>query len=191
MPKKQIDYAKTVIYKICCNDVSIPDEYVGSTTEAVKRRNKLKSDCTNVNGKNYHLDVYEFIRSRGGWDNWEVVLIEHFPCKSSEEKRARERHWLETLGATLNTNSPIYTHEDTVQRHKKYAVEHAKEISKYKQQRYAANRDEMRKKGNQSYALNREHQRKLVQCECGDEVCHSGLARHKKTAKHAKAMAAI
>ena len=33
MPRKEIDYSKTVIYKIVCNDLNVKDVYVGHTTD--------------------------------------------------------------------------------------------------------------------------------------------------------------
>jgi hypothetical protein len=38
MPKTTIDYSKTVIYKIVCNDLDVKDIYIGSTTEFTKRK---------------------------------------------------------------------------------------------------------------------------------------------------------
>ena len=47
MPKKEIDYSKTIIYKIVCNDLNIKDCYIGSTTSFTKRKNRHKSNCNN------------------------------------------------------------------------------------------------------------------------------------------------
>jgi hypothetical protein len=38
MPKKLIDYSKTIIYKIVCNDLNIKDVYVGHTTNFIKSK---------------------------------------------------------------------------------------------------------------------------------------------------------
>ena len=38
MPQKEVDYSKTVIYKIVCNDPLITDCYVGRTTNFTKRK---------------------------------------------------------------------------------------------------------------------------------------------------------
>ena len=54
MPKIPIDYSKTIIYKIICNDD--PNFlYVGSTTNYVKRKQQHKSTCSNEKDKNYNL----------------------------------------------------------------------------------------------------------------------------------------
>ncbi len=38
MPKKIIDFSKTIIYKIVCNDLNITDVYVGRTTNFINRK---------------------------------------------------------------------------------------------------------------------------------------------------------
>ena len=43
MPRKEIDYSKTVIYKIVCNDLNVKDVYVGHTTDFTKRKATHKS----------------------------------------------------------------------------------------------------------------------------------------------------
>ena len=38
MPRLPVDYSNTYFYKIVCRDVSIPDMYVGHTTNFSKRK---------------------------------------------------------------------------------------------------------------------------------------------------------
>ena len=73
MPKGKIDYSKTIIYKLCCKDVNITDEYVGGTTNFYGRKGNHKGKCNNSNTR-----VYKFIRENGGWDNWEMIEIEKY-----------------------------------------------------------------------------------------------------------------
>jgi hypothetical protein len=97
-----MDYRKTIIYKIVCLDLSIKNCYVGHTTSFRDRRNshhsayKLKPDRY----------VYQFIRENGGWDNWDMIMIENYPCNNKIEAGSRERHWIETLNADLNQLRP-------------------------------------------------------------------------------------
>jgi hypothetical protein len=60
MPKKPIDYSKTIIYKLVCNDLSITDVYVGSTTSFVKRKYLHKSLCNNENSKCYIKKIHNY-----------------------------------------------------------------------------------------------------------------------------------
>ncbi len=105
MPKTPIDYSKAVVYKICCLDVTIADVYVGSTTDLRKRRSQHKSACNNPK-EGRKTKVYMFIRDHGGWDNWDVVLVEAFPCSNADELHARERYHVEALKSTLNAGTP-------------------------------------------------------------------------------------
>ena len=102
MPKKEIDLSKTVIYKIVCNDLTVKDCYVGSTTDFRKRKCCHKTRCLNKRDKFYDYEVYKCIRNNGGWDNWAMVLVEEYPCDTSLKARARERHYIEQLNANLN-----------------------------------------------------------------------------------------
>lgn len=112
MPKSSIDYSNTIIYMIVCLDVLITDVYVGHTTNFTIRKNKHKSTCTNVNDKHHHLYVYQFIREHGGWDNWDMILLENINCNDVQEARQHERRWIETKQATLNKNVPNRSHSE-------------------------------------------------------------------------------
>ena len=101
MPRKPIDYFNTIMYKIVCNDLSILDCYVGSTTDFTRRK------CNHKNlTKTSNRRLYEFIRENGGWNNWTMVQIEEYPCMNSNQKTKRERYWFEELKASLNTLVP-------------------------------------------------------------------------------------
>ncbi len=100
------DYKNTEMYYICCKDIEISDIYVGHTTNFYKRMYTHKSVCTNRKDRNYNLYLYKFIRQNGGWDNWQMVLIEKYPCNDEKEAVSRERYWFEYLRPSLNKNRP-------------------------------------------------------------------------------------
>jgi hypothetical protein len=50
--------------------------------------------------------VYQIIHANGGWNNWEVVEIEKYPCSDENEAHAQEPHWQEILNAALNIHVP-------------------------------------------------------------------------------------
>ena len=125
MPKLQIDYSKTIIYKIVCKDLKIKELYVGSSTNFTKRKCAHKSSLNNPSCKNYNIKIYEFIRNNGGWENWDMILVENYPCNNDLEKRQRERHRYEELNSTLNTLNPYHNKEDYMTT---YREEHKDEI---------------------------------------------------------------
>jgi len=120
MPKKEIDYAKTIIYKIVCNDLNIEDCYVGHTTDFTKRKSSHKFSCNTETHRTYNLKVYQMIREHGGWDNWIMVEIEKFPCADVNEAKERERHWYEITNSSLNARSPYKRLVNDSERSKKW-----------------------------------------------------------------------
>ena len=109
MPKYNIDYQKAKIYKICCKDVDVTDCYVGSTTNMTRRKSTHKCACNNENDEKYNFNVYRFIRDNGGWQNWDMIVVEDFPCDSKNQLHTRERYHMEDLHATLNKKTPTRT----------------------------------------------------------------------------------
>ena len=90
------------------------DVYVGSTTNFRTRKNQHKSDCSNTSSKAHNFYVYQFIRAKlnGGWCEWSMIEVEAYNTTTKRDLEARERHWLETLGATLNKNVPTRSHQE-------------------------------------------------------------------------------
>ena len=113
MPKNPIKYCCTILYKLCCKDLNIKDIYVGHTTNFTRRKYDHKNSCSTK-----EIKVYQFIRDNGGWDNWEMIEIEKCSFNDSNEARARERYWIETLNSSLNCNIPLRTNKEYVDTHK-------------------------------------------------------------------------
>lgn len=85
-----IDYGKGLIYKIMPKDRNKNECYIGSTINFEQRK-----QCHKTRSPTYDSKLYNYIRKNGGWDNFEMVLIENYPCKSRKELRARERFFIE------------------------------------------------------------------------------------------------
>jgi len=144
MPKTPIDYSKSCIYKICCKDTSITDIYVGSTTNFTKRKCNHKSYCNNENAKHYHYNVYQFIRDNGGWDNWDIVLVEKVNVNDGNELRKEERKWIEQLNATLNKKIPTRTKSEY---EKEYRENNKEKILEYQKEYHENNKEKISEKG--------------------------------------------
>jgi hypothetical protein len=145
MPRLPIDYSKTIIYKIVCNDLNITDVYVGSTTDFTRRKNEHKRCCTNEKTKSYNLKVYQTIRGNGGWNNFTMVEIEKYSCIDSNEAHARERYYLELLNAKLNIQIPTRTHKEYCETNKNQLTEYNKEYRKVNKEQIAEQKKEYRK----------------------------------------------
>ena len=165
MPKTA-DYSKCQIYKIVCKDLTVKDCYVGNTCNWVKRKANHKNTATNENHKEYNYKKAITIRENGGWNNWEMVLIENYPCETDLEARSKEREWLEKLGATMNSMSPLRTPEE----HKQYNSKHGIEY-------HSAHREELNAK-----CLANNSQKMI--CSCGKEHNKGGKSNHLKSKNH-------
>jgi hypothetical protein len=107
MPKIEIDYSNTIIYKITCNDQNIKDVYVGHTTNFVQRKHAHKTSCINKKSANYKCKLYETIRSNNGWSNWKMEIINFFNCADHYEARKKEQEYFVSLNANLNSIEPL------------------------------------------------------------------------------------
>ena len=118
MPKTIINYSNTIIYKIVCKDQKIKDCYVGHTTNFTNRKRQHKSTCGNANDRDHNFHVYKFIRNNGGWDNWDMIMIEEYDCKNLLQAKQRERYWIENIKPTLNVQTPLKTTKEWRDTHK-------------------------------------------------------------------------
>jgi len=102
MPKIEIDYSNTIIYKITCKNEAIKDVYVGHTTNFVQRKYAHKQGCINNKCK-----LYEIIRANGGWTNWQMEIIDFFNCADHYAAKKKEQEYFIALNATLNSVEPF------------------------------------------------------------------------------------
>jgi hypothetical protein len=110
MPKTEIDYSNTIIYKITCKSPHVNDVYIGYTTNFVQRKYLHKSCC--INNKYLAHDtcrkLYTTILNNGGWTNWDMEKIITLNCKDHYEAIQKEQEYIISLSATLNdTTIPI------------------------------------------------------------------------------------
>jgi hypothetical protein len=159
MPRKAIDYSNTVVYMICCKDPTITDVYVGHTTSLSKRKCEHKSMCSNVNNnttKRHNIYVYQFIREHGGWENWEIIVLETVSCVDGDDARKLERKWLEEKKATLNKKRPIISKEEELLADRQYYQENEYTIVERHKIYYQENKDVINKKNKLYYQENKE-----------------------------------
>jgi hypothetical protein len=135
------DYSKTIVYKIVCKNVEISEIYVGSTTEYGERKIYHIWTCNNPNSERYNLKVYQFIREHGGFENWDFIVVEKYPCENDVEKRQREMYWCDTLHSTLNTNRPIATEEQRLEKMREYNKNHIDKITEYQLKYHEENKE--------------------------------------------------
>src|SRR5690606_27496064 len=112
------------------------------------------------------------------------------------ELLARERHWRETIKATLNIVCPFRTEEETKAAHtesnRKYNEEHKEQNTLYFQKYYQDHKVENSEKCRAYYQQHKEEIRMRVKeyqsqkytCECGKTLTRSGKRAHEKSKFH-------
>ena len=181
MPKKVMDYSKTIIYKIVCNDLNIVECYVGHTTNFIQRKYKHKYSCNTEYSEKYNYKIYQFIRANGGWDNFNMIEIEKYSCQDINEASARERYWYEILNSNLNTQIPSRTKKEWYETNKEQIAEQRKEY-------YETNKQQIIERQKQYRQTNKEKiyekQKQKFNCDCGGKytLCHK--AEHLNSKKH-------
>ena len=145
-----VNYNNSTIYKLCCNDLSVTDIYVGSTTNFKMRKHDHKSRYNNELGKCYNLVVYTCIRKNGGWSNWDMIEIEKYEASDKHDLHKRERHWMESLKSSLNKTIPTRTGKEHYEANKETLLEN-------KRAYYKKNKEALLEKNKAYYEKNKEY----------------------------------
>ena len=151
MPRLPIDYSRTVIYRISCND--LPDFiYIGSTTDFVKRKHQHKQDC-----KTSECKLYQTMRENGNWENWRMTIIEEYlDCKTVIEQKIREQKWIDELNGNLNMVKAYRTEEEAKQYQKEYQDQNRDELAQKSKEYREQNKEQIKQKSKEYYEQNKE-----------------------------------
>ena len=169
MPIKPIDYSKTEIYKLIHkDDIDNENIYIGSTTNFKTRKHCHKKCCKNKNQQNYNLKVYQNIRNNGGWEEWNMLLIENFPCTKKTEADVRERFWIDFYKSKLNTYIPGRTNDEWRNDHKDELFEKAKIYNQDHKEEISEQRKKYNKKNKEKISeywkeYRNDHKKELVE----------------------------
>ena len=171
------EYANTIIYMISCKDSDVNHIYVGHTIDFMYRYEQHKRSCED---NNVQYKLYQIMRQYGGWDNWNMVIIEKYPCNNKEEACKQERFWFDKLKADLNTTRPYLSAEEK----SKYKKEYHKKYRELNKESIL----EQRKIYKQTESAKNRRNSKFT-CEvCGGKYSRKHKAGHEKTKKHQKCL---
>lgn len=164
MSDKTNKYQNAKIYKIVSN-VS-DDVYYGSTCSPLSQR--LSEHRSNykrfLNGKFRYVTSYKILES----DNYDIVLVENYPCNNREELHSRERYFIDSFNC-VNKNIPTQTQQE-------WAIKH---------------RESHRKSSKVYYETNKHIITEKHDCVCGSEYTTHHKARHLKTKRHLNYIASL
>ena len=79
-----------------------------------------KSSCNKTNSRCYNMNLYQFIRTHGGWENWDMILIETEQMNNRLSALKREREYIENFKASLKSYKPVITIEELNAYRKQY-----------------------------------------------------------------------
>ena len=163
------DYQLGKIYKIVDNTNN--NVYIGSTCKTLKLR--LSGHVSNykryLKGKYSNTTSFDIIKN----NDYEILLVESFPCDYKDELLARERYWTNKIDC-INKNKPGLLNElGEVEYKKQYYVEHQEQINEWHKQYKAKNQDHLKQ-----YYTTKCH------CKCGGMYTLSNKSRHLKASKH-------
>ena len=198
-----INYQNGKIYKLVNN---VDDEfYVGSTCNTLRQRKDGHKRAAKRERDN-KTRVYQHI-ILVGWDVFEIILLESYPCNNVDELHARERYWIELLKPKLNMCIPTRTNKEWVQDNKEILTKKKKQnyqdnraaILQQKKEYHQKNRDVILKKINNYYHNSKERRKEdivkknkkyreknngLVECDCGATIQKIRISRHYESKKH-------
>ena len=171
------DYSKTMIYKLCCNDPTIEEIYIGSTCNFTRRKADHKHTCYNETRPQYNSPVYKFIRDNGGFENWNMYQLEAKSVENKREKETLEREWIEKLKPSLNSNIPTRTKEEYCKDNSQLLNDKTKE--------WRENNKDILKEKNKEWRENRiEKIKEKFNCDCGGKYTYESKSAHSKRKIH-------
>lgn len=172
-------YQNNCIYKLVHKeDYDNENIYVGSTCNFRTRKCGHKSACNNITNKNHQNKVYQFIRNNGGWEMWDMVEIEKYPCCDKKEAFKKEREIIDQLKPALNTLNPYAPIEEQ----RETTNKRNKNDRKTNPDKWAE-RDYINYHRYKDIKLEKRKCEKIV-CECGCIVRKVGIYAHRETQKH-------
>jgi len=186
----------TIKGKIYCIRNNINDKiYIGSTTQSLSSRmgGHRRDSLRKVNYK-----IYQAFNELG-IENFYIELIENYDCKTKEELRAREQHFIRLHNSLNNGYNGRCAIPDEIRKNerkeyeKNYKRIHYEEkkydIIKYQKEYYEENKDYVHLR-NKIYRENnkeilKEKSKQKVFCEiCKYQITIFKLPRHKRSILH-------
>jgi len=177
-----VNYGKAMIYKIIPKDLDSKYCYIGSTCDFKSRKNQHKTVCNNPNSKNYNTPLYKHIRDNGGWGEYEMILIEYYPCETKLELHKKERECKEIYNDNLGCEIPGRTKKEYYQNNKKTILEKKKEYREENKEKLAEVRKEYYQNNKKTILEKKKEKIECSICKC--YIIKHHFKRHTKTKRH-------
>jgi len=208
--KKPEFYKNGKIYRIVCNITG--EQYIGSTCKTLKQRlQQHKSSYKGYkDGKGNYITSFKILEK----GNFDIVLIEDFPCERKELLNARERFYIESMTCVNKCSPNKFIEMGKVEYHKEYqkqyTIDNRDKIIDYSKKHYNDNKDKRFEQMKQYYDENKdkiidyqkdyqkeyrmnnreklnEQQTESIPCiHCGCTYARVNKLRHERSKKHQK-----
>jgi len=207
-----LDYKDGKIYKVICNLTK--NIYIGSTRTTLKLRLQKHKDSykywiKKAKNRKYSYTVFEVLKN----NNFNIILLELYPCNSKSELIARERIYIESMNC-VNKNIPTRTKKEWIDANREKVNEiknnWRKRNPQYLKQYYLDNKEKLDNKNKQYMEEHKEQQQEYrkqyyqenkesisekekekIECECKRIIRKSDLPAHLKTKIHIDIMNGI
>lgn len=195
-----VNYQLGKIYKIV--DLNTDECYIGSTCEPTLTRRLAKhvgNYSSYLNGTSKYMTSFEIIKN----GDYDIILLEKYPCTSKDELHAREGYYQEIMDCVNKQKSGKFKQLGKGEYDKQHGKEYRElnqekiKLAKEKQYQdnkqkllkeqstyYLENKENIRHKQNQYRELNKDKLNEQFECECGGKYTSCHKATHMKTKKH-------
>lgn len=172
-----VDYKNGRIYKLVCNITG--KTYYGSTTRTrlSDRLSEHKSGYRRWKlGQCNKVMSFDIIEN----DNFDIVLVEEFPCDNKDQLHARERYYIENNECI---NKYIFG-----QTNKEYQEKNKEKIKAYLKEYNIKNNERLTQQKREYWVKTKDTRNKArserIECECGSVIRIGDKAKHSKIKKH-------
>ena len=165
------DYANGKIYKIVDN--TSEKVYIGSTCKTLKHRlsGHVSAYKKFIKGKYHYITSFDIFKN----DDYEILLVESFPCNFKDELLARERYWTNKVNCINKYKPGLFNELGEVEYNKQYYVEHQDHLKEKVKQYYVEHQEQIRRYKNTK-----------CDCVCGGMYTLAHKSQHMKSIKHRK-----
>jgi len=140
-----VNYQNGKIYKIECHQTGLI--YIGSTSEPTLARrlsNHIRSYHIWKNTGKRYITSFKIFEN----ENYDISLLESYPCNTRDELKAREKHYIKTMEC-VNKNIPLRSKSE-------YHQDNKEKIAEKKKQFREDNKEKLTQKSKMYYDDNKE-----------------------------------
>jgi len=157
-------------------------KYIGSTIDFKSRMWTHKTSCYNVKSKKRNLQIYQYIRSNGKWEDFEFKIIDVYYSITKKLLNRIEGEYIRYFGLENLLNQAIAGRTDS-----EYRDDNQVELKKY----YQVNKKKICNRVNDYRLKNKAKIKARISkpwtCSiCNKTVNTGSKSRHLKTTKHLK-----